>query len=306
MTRSGEVAARLHANGWCGLLPLVPGGKRPAITEWQRFNRGQTDAELAELRFEPGSGIGAAAGNGVVYFDLDILDQAAVSRAVILIEEICEPTPIHRIGRPPKRVLAYRNDDALSCKYPHGLPVEVFGGGPGATGQVVLYGVHPDTGKPYFYPHRTPANTRVARLPEVTSEHVEVVIETLAADPLVSACQRAQRGPGGARTVGLAGITVDAAARARETPGGAAAWLGDMTPGGRHAAAVAAVAAVLKAGLDAKTEAAELDAIEAAFRRVKPEAEPSEWRGVLAWAQQCAPRRRRADLLKKLGAVTHD
>ena len=68
---------------------------------------------------------------------------------------------------------------------------------------------------------------------------------------------------------------------ARSVPGGLRSWVQGNQAGGRHYAAMAAVMATIRAGLDPDDEAAELEGIEIAFREAKPEAPPGEWRGIM-------------------------
>jgi putative DNA primase/helicase len=89
----------------------------------------------------------------VVGFDVDILNQEVVDQLVRLIEISLGPTPLVRIGRPPKLLLVYQSEhpfaklqtpelllpDGTKCK------VEVLAQGQ----QFVADGIHPDTGLPY-------------------------------------------------------------------------------------------------------------------------------------------------------------
>jgi hypothetical protein len=158
--------------------------------------------------------------------------------------------------------------------------------------------MHPATGKPYAYPRHRPSETDLRHVPYVHEDLLDDLIDALAADPLIQrfgmvAERVAAHGDDG-------GLLVTAAS-ARADRGGSAAWVRANQAGGRHAAAVAAVVAALRAGSDPDDEAAELEAIEIAFREAKPEADPGEWIGIMRWAERAARRRPRAELERRLG-----
>lgn len=299
------LAPRLAASGWLGLIPLRPHQKIPGISRWQRFNRGQAPAELRELiesrvGNRAGSGVGQAAGNGVVWLDFDMLDAKAITRAVVIAEDHCGITPIHKIGKAPKRALAYRSDGITSRKYPRGISLEVFGGAPRSSGQVALYAVHPDTGRPYQYPHQSPLDTPALRLPEIFPEQLEALIEALARDRIVSQAGRAPQrctSPAPSEVASNRGITLVDASQQNDL----SEWVAATTPGGRHAAAIAACTVAMSRGLDADDEFALLEAIEISFKEAKPESTAGEWADIVRWARRRARKRPRSELERRLG-----
>lgn len=306
MTRKpsfSDMAARLRANGWQGLIPLRPRSKAPAIKEWERFNGGQSADELDALcrlavSRTPWSGVGACAGNGVLFVDLDILDAQAQERAQAIVEDLFDITPLYRIGRPPKAALLYRSDAPGLRRNPRGLAVEIYGGGRPATGQVVIAGIHPDIGRPYHYPRHRPSEVPLAHLPYVHPEQVDLLEAALARDPLIKA-----RGMIGKRLAParLGSGLLAMAHQARATPGGHAAWVSSQAPGGRHCSALAAVLTTIRAGLEPDEEVAALEVIEIAFKEAKPEAPPEEWRDIMRWARKHARPYTRAELFRRLG-----
>lgn len=304
MANFSSLAPRLWALGWRGLVPLRPNEKMPAIQRWQTFNQGQTEDELKELvearvGKRAGSGVGACAGNGVLFLDLDIEAQKALIRAVVIAEDILGITPLHRIGSPPKRVLMYRSDMPGLRRNPRDLAIEIYGGGQPASGQVVLYGTHPKTHGPYHYLHQGPLEVPLEQIPEVYDEQIEDLIEALASDPIVREHGMAKgRQSAGGEATGRLGITLTEAAKRRDR---LADWVANTTPGGRHAAAVAACTVIVQSGLDTDEEVEELETIEIAFREVKPEASAKEWAQIVAWARAKAPEHTRSELVQRLG-----
>jgi hypothetical protein len=111
----------------------------------------------------------------VVGFDLDILNQEVADQSVYLVEDRLGPTPLVRIGQPPKVLLAYRSErpfaklqtpelllpDGTKCK------VEVLARGQ----QFVADGIHPDTGKPYTWTNGSPEDVPIAELPSQRPKH---------------------------------------------------------------------------------------------------------------------------------------
>jgi putative DNA primase/helicase len=106
-----------------------------------------------------------------VSFDVDVLDAAIVDRIVALIERKLGPTPLVRIGRPPKTLLVYRAEP----RFGKVLTPELFFSD-GSKAQVELLaegqqfvadGIHPDTGEPYRWTDGTPADVPLGELPAV-------------------------------------------------------------------------------------------------------------------------------------------
>ena len=303
--RFSSIAPALRARGWSGLIPLRPSSKAPALRGWEAFNEGQTDAQLSALirsaaGRRPGSGVGAAAGNGVLGLDLDLTEAQAAVRAVAIAEDVLGRTPLHRIGKPPKRMLFYRSEASYKRMNPGGLALEVYPGSRPASGQVVLFGRHPD-GDAYHWPQEDPRLTPFGEIPEVTREQLDNVVIALTADPLTKNHGQALPGvPGGdGHSSALPFRQANAAMRSGQ---GLPQWLASIAPGARHNAALAGAIIIVGLGLDVDEEAAELESLECAFLECKPEATATEWRNILRWARQhAAPRYRRDELVRRLG-----
>jgi Bifunctional DNA primase/polymerase, N-terminal len=183
-----ELASRLRGMGWLAIIPLMPPGrdrngnpvntKRPTISGWQVFNRrAPTDPEVsAWARSYPASGIGLAYGpDRVVGIDLDWQDRETATATWDIAQRILGPTPLTRIGAPPKRLALYRGADALRVEGKAFGGFEVFT----RSGQTVLYGLHPGTGRAYSWPEECPLTVGPNKLPVVTSEHITALIQGL-------------------------------------------------------------------------------------------------------------------------------
>lgn len=305
------IAPRLYRLGYRGLIPLVPGEKRPDISGWQYWNQSdQTEQDLQHLlsAARHGGGVGMCAGNGLVAFDLDIKHPQTSWRAQQIVESIAGPTPLVRVGFPPKTMLFYLANNPGLKRNPHGLGIEIFPGGRPATGQVVLTAIHPDTRAPYQWIREHPLSVPVAQVPAVEDHIIGQIVQVLAADPMMLAHGRIAARVGGTGGSNHTPAMMDginlAAARATlddDDPGALPSWLADMEAGGRHAAALAAVLVTLQRGLEPDDEDELLEALEIAFHEAKPEATRHEWAGVMQWASQRAPKYTQQQLARKLG-----
>src|SRR5260370_3216594 len=162
----GELGPRLRDDGWGSVRPVANPGKRPLIPGWEAYNRAPpTDREVdAWCTFYPNAGIGLAYGpDGLLGVDLDFLEPAVAARVEAIVREALGQSDCLRIGRPPKRLLLYRAGPGLS------VPGKAFGGYEifSTTGQTVLYGTHPDTGRPYYWPGKSPEDVSPSDLPVV-------------------------------------------------------------------------------------------------------------------------------------------
>lgn len=168
-----ELGERLIDNGY-SVLPIIPSAKSPGrwqesrgwvgLTGWERFcDRAPKSFELDIWQRWPGCGIGIPCGfiHGV---DIDVLDEAAASAIERLARAELGDTPCLRIGLAPKRLLVYRSAASFPSIKKH--PIEVLGHG----AQFVGYGIHGDTGNPYFWPHEGLDEVHIGRLPEITEE----------------------------------------------------------------------------------------------------------------------------------------
>lgn len=178
MTRHifAEIAPRLYDNGWTSLLPLA--GKRPLVEGWSCYNsepvaEGDLDAWC---RRWPGANVGLALGRGIVAIDVDVLDEQLAGRIEGIARDVLGFSEFKRIGKAPKFAALYAGDVGSSKHH----PLEVFG----TSGQVAVFGTHPDTRLPYFWPFEDLLSRGPEDLPPVDQSAVDAFIaEALAILP---------------------------------------------------------------------------------------------------------------------------
>jgi hypothetical protein len=107
----GEFGAQVQANGY-PCFPIPYGKKETHWKGHQRFGHVKpTDAKVdGWLVRYPQYGIAMACGHFVVAIDIDELDEAQAEALQKLAFAQLGPTPLIRIGQPPKRLLVYRVD----------------------------------------------------------------------------------------------------------------------------------------------------------------------------------------------------
>lgn len=176
-----QIAPRIYDNGYQSPLPVV--AKRPVVPGWDAYNKKPVSEELLEewCRRFPTASVGHAAGNGLAYVDVDILEPDLAAEADRLADALLGPTPAVRIGRAPKSLRVYRGTGIRSRK---AHPIEIFGD----TGQAVFYGTHPDTRQPYIWLDEDPLWLPADQLPLVTAEQIEAFL--LAAGRIVQRRQQ--------------------------------------------------------------------------------------------------------------------
>jgi hypothetical protein len=187
----GEVALKLLDNGY-EPLPLVPGTKRPCVKKWQQISIGEAQVR-SWVRTFPNAGVGLRTGN-LVGIDIDVLDPDLAHQMGQIVEERFGAT-LMRVGRWPKRLYMARTDLPFAKQTIRKL--EILGLGQ----QFVAFGVHPDTGRPYYWATGdTPLDVPLSDLPlanEATC--LELLTELAALLPPIGAEQRRSR-KGGAST----------------------------------------------------------------------------------------------------------
>jgi Protein of unknown function (DUF3987)/Bifunctional DNA primase/polymerase, N-terminal len=110
--------------------------------------------------------------------DIDLEDETEVAAIVAMVEENLPPTPFKRVGRkgmamvyltrtPFPKIIASSSD---------GAKVEILGAGQ----QIVAYGIHPDTGKPYKWIGGTEPLDGFADPPEITRDQIYELAPKLA------------------------------------------------------------------------------------------------------------------------------
>ena len=107
--------------------------------------------------------------------DLDFLEPAVAARAEAAAFDTLGPNDCSRIGQLPKRLLLYLAAPGLI------VPGKAFGGYElfSTTCQTVLFGTHPKTGQPYYWPGRSPEDSSPDDLPVVGQEALNALIRAL-------------------------------------------------------------------------------------------------------------------------------
>lgn len=158
-------------------LPVMPSAKAPAIKRLGPNGWGSPD-------YIPPNGyqnysVGLACGLGevpIVAVDLDIHDQALADKVEQQIKERFGAAPV-RYGNPPKRLLlyraavaGYRKRRSSETEVGH---VEIMGDGQ----QIVAFGIHPDTKRPYRWQGINPTTVPASELPELSESDLSSVLD---------------------------------------------------------------------------------------------------------------------------------
>ncbi len=244
------LAPKLRDMDWNSLIPLHNPGKRPIKTGWEQYSQSPPAESEIDLwaRQYPDAGIGLVAGpDGVVAVDLDFLDAAKCARALDIADETLGATPLVRVGQAPKTMLFYRADVNLE---PGG---RAFGGYElyRHSGQVVLYGVHPDTRQPYRWIDARPEDVSPGDLPLVTQSMLDAFKQSM--EPL---CEITKRPPGKGRShlgeasgISFTGYVLSLLNTAEDDPLKVVAdCVHDASAGTRHYTMVGAVTALVMKG----------------------------------------------------------
>jgi hypothetical protein len=155
----------------------------------------------------------------VVGADVDVLDEGLCDAIVKIIEERLSPTPLVRVGRPPKTLLVYCAAKTFTKVE---TPMFVLKDGTNArveflaTGQMfVADGIHPDTGLPYrWVGEGSPDTVPRSELPAVTEPVVREVVR--AAERMLREAGAVEKQPKSAR------------GRKRKTKAGKPRWVSNV------------------------------------------------------------------------------
>ena len=283
----GRLAHTLRDMGWGALIPLVPGEKRPAILQWERYNELAPSDLLIDhwAKTHPHSGIGLAFGpDRVIASDLDFLDPDKAATARAINDEHLGPSPMIRIGRAPKTLQFYRAVPGLQ------VPGKAYGGFEvfSRTVQVVLYGTHPDTLQPYHWPEESPETISPDDLPTVTQSMLDAFIAAM--EPL-----REDRVTRQGVTISYTGTTAEwlrqfsGMATAEEMIEAACEGIRGVGPGSRHATMQAATMALVTRGVAPHEFLAQIEAAYAATLNGKEaQARRNAVKDAARWADQKA------------------
>ncbi len=176
-----DLRLTLHRNAYHPVPVLGPhvatksAGKRPAMKSWEAVCATADEAEITRWTNAQRNctNTGLLCGT-LIGIDIDVLDGGHASRLTGMATDMLGPSPLPRIGRAPKILLAFRTDvpfDKVQTSEFQMLDgtvarVEVL-----ATGQqFVGFGIHPDTKAPYQWPERSPLDVPLHDLPIVSRD----------------------------------------------------------------------------------------------------------------------------------------
>jgi hypothetical protein len=163
-----------------GYAPIPLWGKRPRIAEWQK--RDASHDEIVSWRKWRGTGILAGPTPGL---DDDIRDPDAATAVEELIRDWFEGRGeiLVRFGEAPKRLFPFRTSTPfpkirVEFKAPNGTDhaIEMLGEGQ----QFVVFGIHPDTKRPYsWHADRTPWTVPRCDLPEIDEAEAHALVQKI-------------------------------------------------------------------------------------------------------------------------------
>ena len=154
-------------------------GKQPRGAGWQKRAM-QNPPEAVRIKPDPRALNTGLLCEGITGVDIDVPEQRLADEAVNLAEILFGTTPLVRIGAAPKALLVYRTEtafgklqtpelfllDGTKCK------VELLAKGQ----QFVADGLHPATGKPYWWTGETPETVRLDELPVIDETQARTFI----------------------------------------------------------------------------------------------------------------------------------
>jgi len=186
-------------------------GKRPTMKSWQAVCARADASEIERWGREERTSTNTGLLTGeLVGVDIDVPIEELASQIKTLADQQLGPTRLIRIGKAPKLLLVYRTGESFTkiatpeLFKPDGTKtqVEVLGVGQ----QFVGFGLHPDTGQPYFWPDTSPLDLPCAALPAVTRDQVhafivaaERLLRTAGAEPKAERRSKEQAGQRAAR-----------------------------------------------------------------------------------------------------------
>ena len=177
-----QTRLQLFAHGYVDLLPIE--GKRPPMEKWSQ--RPATNVEEIKLwpRSYPYAKNTGCLTRAMPTLDLDILNEEAAIAAEDLVRNLFEERGhvLLRIGRPPKRAIPFRTNPnepfpKITANF-EGTDekIELLSNGQ----QVVLYGLHPATGKPYNWPRGAPTDIDRDDLPYIHEAEAQQLVDDIA------------------------------------------------------------------------------------------------------------------------------
>jgi hypothetical protein len=165
-----------------GYSPIPTNGKRPVLEGWQ--NKTLTNTSEIELW---GKIYPQAFNTGVLCASTPALDgDLLVPEAAATVEDMVRDTfgergrILVRFGRPPKRAILFRTTkpfakilSRLTAPDGSAQQLEFLGSGQ----QIIVRGIHPDTGKPYSWHGGRPGDVHRDDLPEINGQEAQAFVD---------------------------------------------------------------------------------------------------------------------------------
>jgi hypothetical protein len=156
-------------------------GKKPALTGWSEIiDLEPEEVHLWDQRYPHAKNTGILCG-ATVGLDIDIDDEAIVSKIEAVALRILGAEAPIRVGRAPRALIVCRTETPFKKKcsrefiLPNGqtAKVEILGQGQ----QFVADGIHPITGQPYWWKGVSIADTPLSELPKIDEQKLETFLE---------------------------------------------------------------------------------------------------------------------------------
>jgi hypothetical protein len=181
-TRRDPLAAARMRLRHAGFAPIPCMGKAPAPKAWEQKIDCNADEIASWSNFFPHADNTGILTRTAPAIDIDILNPEAAEAVEALARERFEERGyvLVRIGQAPKRAILLRTDAPFkkivgNVSAPDGSEqkIELLGDGQ----QVVAYGIHPDTGKPYTWHGGEPGAMTWEDLPYVTEAEAQAFVD---------------------------------------------------------------------------------------------------------------------------------
>jgi AAA domain/Primase C terminal 2 (PriCT-2)/Bifunctional DNA primase/polymerase, N-terminal len=166
-----------------GLMPIPVNGKKPVLDEWQKKTKvSDREIELWEKDFPTAQNTGLLTCK-MPTLDADIMNQAAAEAVEALVRKRFQDrgAVLVRIGRAPRRAIPFRTNKPfekitvrlIAADGAPGEKIELLADGQ----QVVGFGIHPDTNKPYAWDTGGKKALVLEELPLITETQARELVD---------------------------------------------------------------------------------------------------------------------------------
>jgi hypothetical protein len=161
-----------------GFWPLPCGGKKPLIDKWPTTEASTADIALWDRLYPAARNTGILCKNAPA-LDIDILDLDAAADVETIARDFLDGRGriLTRYGRAPKRAILLRAEAPIAkieTLFTSGEKIEFLGAGQ----QIIAFGTHPDTRKPYTWHGGAPGEITRADLPSIDEAEARRLVQT--------------------------------------------------------------------------------------------------------------------------------